>query len=290
MNGILNVLKPPGMTSHDVVSRVRKITGIKKVGHTGTLDPGAAGVLPVCIGKATKVVDFIMSNNKTYICELTLGNLTNTLDKYGVFLHDTDKDFSHVSIELFNKVLEKFKGEVTQTPPAFSAIKINGKRAYEMAREGQEVIIPSRVVTIYGIEMLNFSLPKIMLKIDCSKGTYIRSICQDIGLELGCGAYMSFLLRSQTGDFALNNSCILDELTKENINEYLIDTDFALKFNSIYIDDRYTKGILNGNSIKIQNSNEFTQDELVKVYILPNKFIGIGSINGNILNINKLLI
>jgi tRNA pseudouridine55 synthase len=290
MNGILNILKPPGMTSHDVVSRIRKITGIKKVGHTGTLDPGAAGVLPVCIGKATKVVDYIMSGTKTYICELTLGNITDTLDKYGKFLNENNSDFSHVNIDLLNKVLEKFKGQISQTPPAFSAIKINGKRSYEMAREGQEVILPSRTVIIYKIEILNFALPTVMLKIECSKGTYIRSICHDIGTELGCGAYMSFLLRTKTGSFTLNNSVILDELTKENVKNYIINSDLALDFKSIYIEDKYTKSLMNGNSIKIENHDEFNSNELVKVYILPDEFIAIGSIDDDILKINKLLI
>jgi tRNA pseudouridine55 synthase len=290
MNGILNVLKPPGMTSHDVVSYIRKVSGIKKVGHTGTLDPGAAGVLPICIGKSTKLVDYIMSHKKTYICELTLGNITDTFDKYGKFIYEKNKEFNHVNYEVFEKVLQRFKGQITQIPPAYSAIKIDGKRAYELAREGKHVEIPSRTVNIFNIDILKFSLPNILIKIECSKGTYVRSLCYDIGVELGCGAYMSFLLRSQTGNFTLENCCVLDELNRDNIKEYLITPDSALNMKSIYIDEKFSSKILNGNSIKIINKGVYEQNETVKVYISPNTFIAIGYIIDDILYINKLLV
>jgi tRNA pseudouridine55 synthase len=290
MNGILNVLKPPGMTSHDVVSYIRKISGIKKVGHTGTLDPGAAGVLPICIGKATKIVDYLMNDKKTYIFELTLGNQTDTYDKYGQFIFKENKDCSKISFEDFSKVLEKFKGEICQKPPSYSAIKINGKRAYEIARKGIEIDIPLRKVFIYNIEILSYNIPSILLKIVCSKGTYIRSICNDIGTELGVGGYMSFLLRTATGNFNLKNSHTLDSITKENFSSLLLDSDAALNMRNIYISDKLSNKIMNGNSVIIKDNSFIDYNDLVKVYITPDKFVGIGKIKGNVLYIDKLLI
>jgi tRNA pseudouridine55 synthase len=289
MNGVLNILKPPGMTSHDVVAYVRKITGIKKIGHTGTLDPGAAGVLPLCIGKATKIVDFIMNDKKTYICELTLGNRTDTYDKYGKFIYDQNRECNHVTEEGFKETLKAFMGDILQTPPAYSAVKIAGKRSYELAREGSDVILPQRQVTIYEIDILSFDIPRIMLKIQCSKGTYIRSICNDIGEKLNCGAYMSFLLRTQTGNFTLSNSHLLQELSSENFHGFILDADFALSMKEIFIDEKFTRSIMNGNSLKLPNEKNIN-GELVKVYIKPHKFVAIGRISSEILHIEKLLI
>lgn len=289
MNGILNVLKPPGMTSHDVVSFVRKVSGIKKVGHTGTLDPGAAGVLPVCIGKSTKIVDYIMNDKKTYICELTLGNVTDTYDKYGDFKYEASRTFENVNEESFMKLLAGFKGEISQKPPGFSAIKINGKRAYELARQGIEVDIPQRKVTIYAIDLLKFNVPNIMLKITCSKGTYIRSICNDIGSLLGCGAYMSFLIRSETGNFNLKNCYTFDEINSSNIEKLLVSPDFCLHMESIVIPEVYKEKLLNGNSI-VLHENNINENQHIKIYLSNNSFIGIGKVNENILYVEKLLI
>jgi tRNA pseudouridine55 synthase len=235
MNGILNILKPPGMTSHDVVSNVRKITGIKKVGHTGTLDPGAAGVLPICIGKSTKIVDYLMNDRKIYICEIKFGNKTDTYDKYGKFINEEDKNVNHLKLTDILKALESFKGEITQKPPAFSAIKIGGKRAYDLAREGVDVQIPIRRVTIYDIKILNYNLPYLMLQIECSKGTYIRSICNDIGDILKCGSYMNFLIRTQTGSFNIKNSCILEQIDRDNVKNFIISPDNVLNMKSVYM-------------------------------------------------------
>lgn len=290
MNGILNVLKPPGMTSHDVVSYIRKVTGIKKIGHTGTLDPGAAGVLPICIGKATKIVDYILNDKKSYICELTLGNVTDTYDKYGTFLYEEDKKVKDLTIDEFNGVLKKFKGEIYQKPPAYSAIKINGKRSYELARRGLEVDIPARRVIIYAIEVLKFDPPVIMMRITCSKGTYIRSICNDIGYELGCGGYMSFLLREATGNFNLKNSCILDNINKDSLKNYLFNPDFALNMRSIYVDDKVSHRLINGNAVRIKSNENCSRDESLKVYSQDKEFIGIGKVKGNLLKIDKLML
>lgn len=290
MNGIVNILKPPGMTSHDVVAYVRKVTGIKKVGHTGTLDPGAAGVLPICIGKGTKIVDYIMSNSKTYICELTLGNKTNTYDKYGDFIFPEDNNIEDITLEEFKLVLEKFKGEILQRPPVFSAIKINGKRSYDLAREGHEIELPKRKVFIYDIEILKFSPPHIILKIQCSKGTYIRSICNDIGDILGCGSYMSFLIRTATGNFKIEESCVLNELNKDNLFSLLTPIDKVLNMKHIYVDEKYTLKLMNGNSINMKHYEDLKEGDKVKIYIKPHNFIGIGNLSNGYLYVEKLLV
>lgn len=290
MNGILNILKPPGMTSHDVVSYIRKVTGIKKVGHTGTLDPGAAGVLPICIGKSTKVVDYLMNDRKIYICELKFGNSTDTYDKYGKFINEEDKNVANIQLTDILKVLDSFKGEITQKPPAFSAIKIGGKRAYDLAREGVDVEIPFRKVVIYDIKILNYNLPYLMLQIDCSKGTYIRSICNDIGDMLKCGSYMNFLIRTQTGSFNIKNSCILEKIDRNNVKDYIISPDNVLNMKNVYIDEIYESKALNGNDIKFNISDNIDYDEMVKIYIKPDKFIGIGKVSKGLLKIDKLLV
>lgn len=288
MNGILNILKPPGMTSHDVVSYIRKITGIKKVGHTGTLDPGAAGVLPICIGKSTKIVDYLMNDKKVYICELKFGNKTDTYDKYGKFIYEEDKNISNLQLSDIIKVLESFLGEIAQKPPAFSAIKIGGKRAYDLAREGIDVEIPIRKVIIYDIKILNYNLPNLMLQIECSKGTYIRSICNDIGDILKCGSYMNFLIRTQTGSFHIKNSCVLEEIDKNNFKDFIIDTDAALNMKSVYIDKINETRVMNGNDVQLNSNMDY--NEKVKIYIKPDRFVGIGKVSNGLLKIDKLLV
>jgi tRNA pseudouridine55 synthase len=290
MNGIISVIKPPGMTSHDVVSYIRKVTGIKKIGHTGTLDPGATGVLPVCIGKATKVVDFIMNDKKTYICELTLGNSTDTYDKYGQFKYEKNKNFANISEALILETLNSFRGVIQQKPPIYSAIKLNGKRAYDMARNGEQFDIPSRVVTIFDIKPINIAEKTIMLEITCSKGTYIRSICNDIGEMLGCSAYMSFLIRTATGNFNLTNSYTLEEINKDNIKDLLFGADYCLALNTVYVPLKYKQNIMNGNSTSCKNNENNNTGSFVKIFFENSEFIGIGKVENDVLLIDKLMI
>jgi tRNA pseudouridine55 synthase len=289
MNGVISILKPPGMTSHDVVAYLRKVTGIKKIGHTGTLDPGAAGVLPICIGKSTKIVDYLMDDRKIYICELTLGNKTDTYDKYGSFIDSESANIEGISKVEIHETIRGFKGEIFQKPPAYSAIKIDGRRAYDLAREGIDVDIPERKVIIYNIDVLNIELPRIMIKIECSKGTYIRSICNDIGDKLGCGGYMSFLIRTQTGKFNLKNSYILEEIKKETIDNMLVSPDHALNMESVYIDKSFEAKVLNGNQIKLDVDSSTENNQPLKVFISPDNFVGIGRIRNSLLHIDKLL-
>lgn len=289
MNGVINILKPPGMTSHDVVSFVRKTLGIKKVGHTGTLDPGAAGVLPICIGKSTKIVEYLMNDKKIYICELTFGNKTDTYDKYGNFLYESDKDCSQINYNILQKVVTEFKGKISQKPPIYSAVKINGIRAYDLARRGEKVDIKERTVEIYNIEIIKLDPPVAMLKIECSKGTYIRSLCNDIGEKLGCGAYMSFLIRTATGKFSLANSYTLEEISQQMPDTFIVEPDYALEMKNVYIDETYKSKLLNGNSIVYKEKGVY-ENTLVKIYIKPDRFIGIGRINNGILSVEKLLV
>ncbi|MEG2338264.1 MAG: tRNA pseudouridine(55) synthase TruB [Clostridium sp.] len=289
MNGILNILKPPGMTSHDVVSYVRRTLKMKKVGHTGTLDPGAAGVLPICLGQGTKIAQYLTDQSKEYICELTLGNETDTYDKYGEFLHEDFSDYSHVTYDMFMDKLNNFKGEITQIPPKYSAIKINGKRAYDLAREGEEFVVPTRKVTIHSVEVLDFALPRISLKIKCSKGTYIRSICKDLGDMLGCYGYMSFLLRSQTGPFTIESAVNLKDISLENIENILYPIEYGLEMDSVFIDNKHRDKVLNGNPVKITLDSPIKEGEKVKGFLMPNTFLGIGHVKGSTFKIDKLM-
>jgi tRNA pseudouridine55 synthase len=181
-------------------------------------------------------------------------------------------------------------GEIKQKPPAFSAIKVNGVRAYDLARQGKEVELPQRKVTIYEIDILSFSNPYIIIKVVCSKGTYIRSICNDIGEKLGCGAYMNFLIRTSTGSYSLDNSHLLDEINKENIGQLITPPEYALNFSSIYIDEEFKDRVLNGNSIKIKNPSAYPNSELLKIFLKPDIFIALGRVENNLLKIEKLLI
>lgn len=214
--GILNINKPKGITSHDVVSRLRKILNMKQIGHTGTLDPIAQGVLPICIGKATRIIEYL-STNKSYKATAILGIGTNTYDLEGEIIYKKPTKVSKQEVE---KALSNFEGEIEQTPPAFSAIKVKGKKLYEYARKGQDIEIPKRKIKITQIELIDFKegeYPEIVFNVDCSGGTYIRSIIHDIGEELGCKAVMADLIRTGSGGFNIENSITLDEVDASNI-------------------------------------------------------------------------
>lgn len=214
MNGIINVLKPPGMTSHDVVNFIRKLSGQKKAGHTGTLDPGAAGVLPVCLGKTTRIIQYLPAD-KSYRAEVTFGLTTTTQDAFGnVVAAAGAVGLTKNDVE---RCLQYFAGQIEQVPPMTSAIKYRGKKLYELARAGIELERKPRTVYIYKITLENFyydhsGLPKALIDIHCSAGTYVRTICHDLGEKLGCGAYMSFLVRVRAGNFQLEDTMTLEQL------------------------------------------------------------------------------
>lgn len=258
INGVINVYKEKGFTSHDVVAKLRGILKTKKIGHTGTLDPDAEGVLPICIGNATKLCDLIMEKHKTYEAELVLGVATDTEDMTGNVIKKYD-GIINIDKKQLEDVINSFVGEYMQIPPMYSAIKVNGKRLYEMAREGLEIERKPRNVHIYGIDILDISSSVIKLVVNCGKGTYIRSLCRDIGEKLGVYGCMGYLLRTKTGIFELEESYRLSEL--QNIcdsgklfsSDILIPTDEILcDYPKVHIIDKYEKLLKNGNPLSVE--------------------------------------
>jgi tRNA pseudouridine55 synthase len=235
IKGIIILNKPKGLTSHDCVAHLRRKTGIKKIGHTGTLDPQATGVLPMCIGNATRMIEYLEHDQKTYLCEITFGITTDTYDIWGTETPTTiqrGKALEQLNRENLLEELPAFRGEIIQTPPVYSAIRKNGKRLYEYARKGEEVEIPTRRVTIYQLEMTDFDKENLKAKllITCSKGTYIRSICKDLGEALGCGAVMSSLERQSCGNMNIEDAVTLEEFEKsEDYQIYLKPMWYPLK-------------------------------------------------------------
>ncbi|MCL2281259.1 MAG: tRNA pseudouridine(55) synthase TruB [Dehalococcoidia bacterium] len=210
MDGILNINKSSGPTSFAVVARVRKLTGESKAGHGGTLDPLASGVLPVFLGRATRLAEYLMEYRKTYCARVMLGITTDSYDAEGTVT--VVKGASAITRDIIENALDAFRGEISQTPPEYSAIKQNGQPLYKLAREGRQVVVQSRLVTIYRLDLLNFTRPVLELEIECSKGTYIRSLAHALGQALGCGAHMSGLVRTAYGPFDINQAISLDQL------------------------------------------------------------------------------
>lgn len=215
MDGLLILNKPKTWTSFDVVAKIRGKFKVKKVGHTGTLDPMATGVLVLCLGKATKLVQSLTGVDKEYIGEVTLGATSNTDDAEGEIVEQSNT--RPVSLEQIQTILKEFEGEIFQTPPQFSAKKVNGKRAYAMARKGQEVELKPVQIRINSIEILDYQWPKLTLKIDCGKGTYIRSIARDIGEKLGVGGYLSALERTRVGQYSIEQAKSIEEVGEPDL-------------------------------------------------------------------------
>lgn len=209
LEGILNILKPPGMTSHDVVSRLRRLTGQRKIGHSGTLDPGAAGVLPVFLGKATRLIEYGMDWDKKYRVELTLGGRSETGDDHSIVTWEKVREIP--SEDQVKKCLESFTGSQKQIPPMFSALKVNGKKLYELAREGKIIDRNAREIVIYSIDLLEYRFPIIRFDVSCSKGTYIRTLCENIAEFLGTSGVMTFLLRLEVGSFTIAEAYLPEE-------------------------------------------------------------------------------
>ena len=278
MNGIINVNKPIGITSFDVVSRIRKIYQVKKVGHAGTLDPDAGGVLPLCIGKATKVIEYLMDKDKTYRVGLFLGIATDTQDASGNIILERPVTASDEEIRT---AINSFLGEREQIPPMYSAVRIQGKRLYELARKGIEVERSPRPITIYRIDIIDIERKsdktQVIFDVECSKGTYMRTLCHDIGELLGCGGHMSSLIRTRSGPFLLEDSYTLDHLeelkSEGKLETALISMDKALlRMPSVYIS--------HSNAIKLKNGlsvlSEGLTADLMRVYHESGAFIAIG--------------
>jgi len=276
MFGVINIYKPKGITSHDVVGIVRKILGIKQVGHTGTLDPFAEGVLPICVGKATRLIEYF-DDDKEYIATVQFGTATETYDTEGKITKTSNKKITQTEI-LEN--LKFFSGEIEQIPPIYSAIKVNGKKLYEYAREGKSVDIEPRKVTVYEIELVGFDNinQTVDIRIKCSKGTYIRSIANDLGEKLGCCGHLIKLIRSKAGKFNVENSVQLPAnikedkkyTIKENAKEILCkaiqNPTAAISLPQMIITDAEYEKISHGNPIKINNKKFKCGDFLILVY------------------------
>lgn len=283
MKGVINVLKPPGMTSHDVVDFSRRLLKLKKIGHSGTLDPVAAGVLPVFIGKATKAIEFFMEDDKEYIAEIRLGVTTDTGDFEGNITNISPEKIDRLK---FEETLKQFTGEVLQIPPMYSAVRYKGRKLYELARQGIVVERKPRKVNIYFMDLLDFSGDTAIVRVACSKGTYIRTLCEDIGNELGCGACLSCLVRTRSGSFTIENSTTLEEIQQKVINgtseQVLIPIDKCLQYMPIVKlirEDRnfFIKGkMLFGDFEYLKDQ----VDNFVRVYNFEN-FLGIAVVKKN---------
>ena len=250
MNGIVIVDKPQGWTSQDVVSKLRGVFGTRRIGHGGTLDPMATGVLPVFVGRATRGVEFFEHAEKTYEAVLRLGLTTDTEDITGIVLEENPVN---VAKEQFLAVLEQFRGEIEQIPPMYSALKVNGKKLYDLARQGKEVERKSRKITVFRLECLSFDGQEAKLLVHCSKGTYIRTLCKDIGQALGCGGCMAALRRVQAGEYTIEQAVSLQELTETKMPEkYLAPVDSLFsQFEKVVLTPNQEKRCRNGNSFSV---------------------------------------
>ena len=274
MDGFLNILKPPGMSSHDVIGAVRKVLHMKRVGHAGTLDPAAAGVLPIAVGQAARLIEYLELADKTYRAELTFGFATDSGDDTGEVIEEST-DFVMPAQERIERVLSGFTGRIRQTPPAHSAIKIGGKRACDLLREGKEVEVPSREVTIHSLDLVAYQpeTHKVLLDVKCSKGTYIRSLCLDIGAALGLPATMTFLVRSRVGDFALADALTLEELAGAGECAVLEPAHFLSHLERYDLDPRREKAFCNG--LGTGERQRVPETDTLRVYC-GGRFLGIG--------------
>lgn len=278
-SGIINVYKEKGFTSFDVVAKLRGILRTKKIGHTGTLDPDAEGVLPVCIGKATKVCDLLTDKDKIYEAVLLLGTETDTQDTSGQVLKELPVTADE---EMVKKAILSFVGTYAQVPPMYSALKVNGKKLYELAREGKTVERKARTVQIFSIEILEVNLPEVRMSVHCSKGTYIRTLCHDIGQMLGCGGCMKQLLRTKVGIFELKDSLKLseiDQLAKEGLaEEKMISVDELFENDpKVQTAPAFDVVVHNGNRIEARMLAQKLPEtaERLRVYDSEGVFIGI---------------
>lgn len=282
INGVINIYKEKGFTSHDVVAKLRGILKQKKIGHTGTLDPDAEGVLPVCLGNATKLCDMLTEKDKTYQVVLQLGILTDTQDMTGMVL---EKKEVCITKEELEQAIFSFIGEYDQIPPMYSAIKVNGKKLYELAREGKVIERKARKVYIYAIDILNMDMEKaqVTMEVTCSKGTYIRTLCEDIGTKLNCGGCMAKLLRTKVSCFSLKESKRLEEvqqlLQEGTLMESIIPVEtMFLEYGRIDVLEQYNRFLYNGNYLEnecIKEEQRHTMQIKCRVYDSMGKFTGI---------------
>ena len=277
MDGVIIINKQKGFTSHDIVNAIRKKLDIKKVGHTGTLDPNATGVLPILVGKATKISKYLIEHDKTYIATIKLGEKTDTGDSEGQVI-ETKKVSENLEEKNINQVLNNFLGKQKQLPPMYSAIKINGKKLYEYAREGQEVKVEPRDIEIYKIKLLEYKNNKIKFEVECSKGTYIRTLCEDVANKLGTLGYMEELQRTKVNNFDIKDAISLEYLDKVTIKEKIISIEEIFKDKpNIDLNNKKLELFLNG----VQLTHDLNNG-LYRIYN-NSKFIGLGIVKNKLL-------
>ncbi len=293
--GVINIYKERGFTSHDVVNIVRKSLGRVKTGHTGTLDPDAEGVLPICVGKATKLADYMAAEIKEYKAEITLGITTTTEDIWGDVIEEKNADLSEEEVR---RAIMSFIGEYSQKPPMYSAVKVNGKKLYELAREGIEVERKTRIINIYEISNIKkLESNRYEFCVLCSKGTYIRTLCKDIGEKLGCGGCMSALTRTRSGNFYIEDSIKIEEFKKavsENrTDEIIIPVEKILEnYKKVHISSKAEKYAANGNKISLSYVKEKGMAEGEKVVAVDSekRIVGIYDVKGDFIKPVTMLI
>ncbi|MFA9466769.1 MAG: tRNA pseudouridine(55) synthase TruB [Velocimicrobium sp.] len=288
MDGIINIYKEKGYTSHDVVAKLRGILKQKKIGHTGTLDPDAEGVLPVCLGKATKLCDLLTEKDKCYEVVLKLGVTTDTQDLTGLVLTTQDVMFQE---DLVKEAILSFQGDYEQIPPMYSALKVNGKKLYELAREGIEIERNARLVKIYRIEILgmNASENEVHMRVECSKGTYIRTLCFDIGEKLGCGGTMKTLLRTRVERFLLTESILLSEVEQRVADGTLQTAVMAIEdmfgqYGVFNVKEEKERFLNNGNQLSIEDGEMQEKNQeasIFKMYDTKHTFKGLYQMTEN---------
>ncbi len=281
MDGIVIVDKPAGWTSQDVTARLRRVFGTRRIGHGGTLDPLATGVLPVFVGRATRAVEFFESAEKRYVATLLLGRATDTQDISGATLRACEP---HVSLPELEAVLPRFTGQIEQTPPMYSALKVHGQKLCDLARRGQEVAREKRAITVFSLEVLRFAPPRAELRVHCSKGTYIRTLCADIGESLGCGGCMETLRRTSAGRFSIEQAVALsDLLSAESPADYLlpVDTLFA-ELPAVTLTPRQEARCRNGNAFSLP-----LDDGRYRVYARSGEFLMLGRAENGVMSTVK---
>lgn len=279
-SGFINFSKAANMTSHDAVNFLRKIFQTKKIGHGGTLDPAATGVLPIAVGRATKFLEYLADFDKTYRAEILLGTSTDSGDLDGKIISQIE-NFFMPSIEILNSTAKNFLGEIEQTPPKFSAIKINGQKAYDLARKNIDFEIPKRRVKIFRFEILNVEKNSVTAEIDCSKGTYIRTLAVDFGKSLNLPATLKSLQRIRVGNFELKNSVTLEDL-KNSPEKFLLPVENYLPFEKFFLPAHRIKAFLNGLPTNLNES-----DKIIRVFA-NEKFLGVGKIFAGELRSEKI--
>ena len=293
LEGVVNVLKPPGLTSSDVVSDIRHIFGMKRVGHTGTLDPGAAGVLPICIGRATRLFDYLVDKEKEYIGEIAFGIATDTQDSYGEAVERMD---AVVTEEMIKAVLPSFTGLQNQTAPLYSALSVGGKKMYKLAREGVEVERKVREINVPALELITQTAPnRYLVRIVCSKGTYVRTLCHDIGERIGVPAHMSFLLRTRSGAFDLDGAFTIGELREMKEQNRLGEAVTSIEQSLMHIGEarmelnaKGEKFLTHGAEVVFPGVENLPVDIPLRGYC-NGKFLGIAKSNGEAVHICTFL-